>query len=145
MIDLKLALEDLKEESAGFTAQAASQPKRARPIVWIGAAFAIVALAVGALWLRRSPIAAPEAPLTPVPLTSYAGFEDNPSFSPDGNQVAFDWNGEKQDNFDIYVKVVGGGEPLRLTTDPAREVLPAWSPDGKWIAYEKFSKDENSA
>ena len=32
---------------------------------------------------------------------------ESPSFSPDGNQVAFSWNGEKQDNFDIYVKLIG--------------------------------------
>ena len=37
-------------------------------------------------------------------------------FSPDGNQVAFSWNGEKQDNFDIYIKDVGSGAQRRLTT-----------------------------
>ena len=43
-----------------------------------------------------------------------------PSFSPDGNQVAFAWNGESREQFDIYVKVVGSGsDPLRLTDDPA--------------------------
>src|SRR5215510_16417169 len=41
-----------------------------------------------------------------VPLTSYPGFERNPALSPDGNQVAFSWDGEKQDNFDIYIKLI---------------------------------------
>src|SRR5262245_25094081 len=42
-----------------------------------------------------------------VPLTSYPGVEEWPSFSLDGSQVAFSWNGDKQDNYDIYVKLIG--------------------------------------
>jgi Tol biopolymer transport system component len=69
------------------------------------------------------------------PLTSYPGTEDMPSLSPDGTQVAFRWNGEAEDNFDIYVKLVGPGDPIPLTTDPAPDLLPTWSPDGTWIAF----------
>jgi Tol biopolymer transport system component len=72
----------------------------------------------------------------PIPLTTYRGQELQPSFSPDGNQVAFSWDGEKQDNWDVYVKLIGTpGPPLRLTTDPRPEWSPAWSPDGRWIAF----------
>ena len=39
-----------------------------------------------------------------VQLTSYPGSELQPCFSPDGSQVAFSWDGEKGNNFDIYVK-----------------------------------------
>src|SRR5947209_16375 len=39
-----------------------------------------------------------------VPLTSEAGAQLCPSFAPDGDSVAFSWDGEGQDNFDIYVK-----------------------------------------
>jgi Tol biopolymer transport system component len=50
--------------------------------------------------------------------------------------VVFTWNGEKRDNFDIYVKLIGtAGPPLRLTTDPARDYSPAWSPDGRFVAF----------
>jgi Tol biopolymer transport system component len=42
----------------------------------------------------------------PIPLTSYRGSVNGPSFSPGGDQIAFAWNGEKQDNYDIYVKTV---------------------------------------
>ena len=76
-----------------------------------------------------------------VPLTSYAGFERSPSFSPDGNQVAFSWNGEKQDNFDIYVKLIGSPTPVRLTTDPADDISPAFSPDGRSIGFVRVSKE----
>jgi Tol biopolymer transport system component len=78
----------------------------------------------GFLWLVRWSTKAPEAALTAVPLTTYPGFQGAPSFSPDGNQVAFSWDGEKQDNPDIYVKLIGtGGPPLRLTTDPANDYM----------------------
>lgn len=70
-----------------------------------------------------------------VPLTSYQGIERCPAFSPDGNMVAFSWNGEKEDNSDIYVKLVGGGTPLRLTTNPADDSSPVWSPDGRNLAF----------
>jgi Tol biopolymer transport system component len=77
----------------------------------------------------------PEVALTAVPLTSYPGEQGTPTFSPDGNQVAFCWDGEKQDNVDIYVKLVGAGPPLRLTTNTAEDCQPAWSPDGRSIAF----------
>jgi Tol biopolymer transport system component len=103
-------------------------------------ALVVVAIAV-AVWLfrgtARRPAAAPEV----VPLTSYAGLERSPSFSPDGNQVAFSWNGEKQDNFDIYVKLIGSATPLRLTTDPADDICPAFSPDGRSIGFVRVSKE----
>jgi len=72
----------------------------------------------------------------PIPLTTYRGSQNSPSFSPDGNQVAFQWDGEKGGNFDIYVKSLGvDAIPLRLTTNPAPDRWPAWSPDGTTIAF----------
>ena len=45
------------------------------------------------------------------------------------------WNGEKQDNFDIYLKQIGADTLLRVTTDPEKDFGPAWSPDGRSIAF----------
>ncbi len=70
-----------------------------------------------------------------VPLTSYAGNEEDASLSPDGTQVAFAWDGEKQNKSDIYVKQIGVEPPFRLTSDPAMNYSPAWSPDGGFIAF----------
>src|SRR5207244_9087659 len=99
------------------------------------------------LWFIRSRLKPPEPALAAVPLATYPGFQGQPSFSPDGNQVAFHWNGQKQDNYDIYVKLIGtGGSPLRLTTDPAADLSPAWSPDGRFIAFLRLlSRDKEEA
>jgi Tol biopolymer transport system component len=71
----------------------------------------------------------------PVPITSYPGNELDPAFSPDGLQIAFTWDGDRQDNYDIYVRPLGEDRPVRLTSDPAVEFGSAWSPDGRSIAF----------
>jgi len=78
-------------------------------------------------------------------LTGFPGLEDNPSFSPDGNQVAFSWNGDKEANTDIYVKLIGPGAPLRLTADPAVDTFPRWSPDGRSIAFIRRQASQRSS
>jgi eukaryotic-like serine/threonine-protein kinase len=77
------------------------------------------------------------------PFTSFPGIEDHPSFSPDGNQVAFAWGGEKSDNADIYVKQVGTEAFARLTTNLAVDHSPSWSPDGRYIAFVRSTRDGN--
>ena len=79
-----------------------------------------------------------------IPLTSFPGLKGNPSFSPDGRQIAFCWTGVGNDNFDIYVKLIGEGTPLRLTTNPGRDTSPSWSPDGRQIAFIRFALEGNS-
>ena len=74
----------------------------------------------------------------PVPLTTYPGLESQPAISPDGELVAFSWNGEKQDNRDIWVKQIASGTLSRITTDPAPDLSPAWSPDGRLIAFRRM-------
>jgi eukaryotic-like serine/threonine-protein kinase len=135
MTDLKLALEDLKEDSeSGIAEQPVVGAKSQSRLPLVAAAVAVVIAGVAGWYLLRSP-SKPLPPPRAIPLTTYPGSERHPTFSPDGNQVAFSWNGEKQDNFDIYVKLVSGGMPLRLTTNPAADFGPAWSPDGSQIAF----------
>ena len=80
--------------------------------------------------------------LKPVPFTTYVGFEYAPSFSPDGNAIVFVWfqpGGEG----DLYVKQIGQEQALRLTNHKADALRPAWSPDGRNIAFSMVGKDGN--
>jgi Tol biopolymer transport system component len=80
------------------------------------------------------------APPAVVPLTAYPGLAITPSLSPDGSQVAFSWNGGKGNDYDIYLKLVGEGEPYKVTADPStRDYRPTWSPDGQFIAFRRVT------
>jgi Tol biopolymer transport system component len=142
--DLKADLKRLKHETEAARVVAPVSPAaaaiRTSPLhtKWRWAAIAVLAvgLAVGGwFWLGRSRSTPPEIPLTAAPLTTYPGIAVQPTFSPDGNEVAFCWNGERQDHYDIYRKLIGPGGPLRLTTAPGGGLSPAWSPDGRFIAF----------
>jgi Tol biopolymer transport system component/DNA-binding winged helix-turn-helix (wHTH) protein len=106
-------------------------------------AIALVLMTIAA-WLRRASPETPAAPLRVVALTTLTGSEYGPTFSPDGSQVAFAWDGEQQDNSDIYVKLVGSSDVRRLTTHAAVDSAPQWSPDGKWIAYARSESPTSS-
>ncbi len=132
----------------------------------ITTASALIIAATGvSLWLfnffaqRLSP-PAPEPRL--IPFTSLPGEESQPTFSPDGNQIAFVWRDEKTGRSDIYVKLIDAETRLRLTdkmTDQAShtrshispigqidlsdEVSPSWSPDGHDIAFLRRSSKSN--
>ena len=135
MADLKVALEDLAADSssgAGAPSAVGTGPRGRR---WLWAALVPVILGVAYLASRSWPSPETAEPLHAVPLTSSPGVKRSPSFSPDGNQVAFTWTGPTQDNTDVYVQQIGAGAPLRLTTDPAADYSPVWSPDGRAIAF----------
>ena len=79
-------------------------------------------------------------------VTALPGFEQHPSFSPDGSQIAFTvtsigtpQQGYSGSSSDIYVKAIGDEKTLRLTQPPGNSLCPNWSPDGRTIAYQHES------
>jgi Tol biopolymer transport system component len=75
-----------------------------------------------------------------IQLTDQAGLEFFPSLSPDGK--SFVYVSRAAGNWDIYLQRVGGRNPINLTDDsPAADTQPAFSPDGKRIAFRSERED----
>ena len=144
--DLCSDLKRLKRDTeVGTVGTEVSKLKRQRLLIWALALLLIGVVAGGGFWFFRKRNEITEAPMLPVPFTTDPGFQLWPSFSPDGKQVAFAMNSEKQDNWDIYIKQIGSETPRRLTTDPHDDALPAWSPDGLSIAFVRGLDDSKQA
>ena len=134
--DVRVALQEIKEDSESGSAAAVPTSRQYRGVM-ITAVIGVVSVLAAMTWLLRSPPRTEAPPPRVVPVTSFPGFEQGPALSPDGNQVAFAWSGEKNDNWDVYLKFVGSPEMRRLTTDPLQDVSPRWSPDGQYIAFKR--------
>jgi len=97
------------------------------------AGLAILALGAGVgIWMGWPRERAPAVTVTP--LTSDPTEEGAPALSPDGKLVAFVRYGEASS--DLYVKQIGGGEPIRIARGVTGEV--AWSPDGGEITLKSI-------
>jgi Tol biopolymer transport system component/DNA-binding winged helix-turn-helix (wHTH) protein len=113
-------------------------PARARYVKVVLAALTIVfvvglfatAYLVNARWSR---------PTGPSPkrklwqLTFEPGLESEPSWSPDGRFIAY--SSDQSGNFDIWVRPVGEGKPIQVTTSSAHDWQPDWSPDGRTLVF----------
>ena len=62
---------------------------------------------------------------------------DTPSFSPDGNFVAFFREHSQPGESGIYVTAVGSDQLVQLTSN-GNDRNPVWSPDGRWIAFTRL-------
>jgi eukaryotic-like serine/threonine-protein kinase len=59
----------------------------------------------------------------------------NPKLSPDGTRVAVDVSDQKANNVDVWLESTRDAGNSRFTFDPAEEVVPVWSRDGRTIAF----------
>jgi tRNA A-37 threonylcarbamoyl transferase component Bud32 len=137
MDDVKVALEEVKEESDSGRLMATSPARRTRPWrwVWWATAATLLGLAgvVALLWLgRRAPLA---LELKTERFTTNPGMTRDPAISPDGKLVAYASDRSGEGNFDIYVQHISGGQPNRITRHPANDYQPDFSPDGSKIVF----------
>jgi dipeptidyl aminopeptidase/acylaminoacyl peptidase len=69
-------------------------------------------------------------------LTATRGPESGAVFSPDSTRLAFSAKREGDDESQIYVLPLSGGEAARITTLSTGATTPRWRPDGKAILFE---------
>ena len=146
MGDVKLALEELKEESDSGRLQAPVLPAAGatrRVPKTLLAALVVTVLAVTAaavVWLRSA--GKPADRSNWVQLTNLPDAVSQPSLSPDGRFLTFIRGAETfAAPGQIYVKMLPDGEPVQLTHDDSQKMSPAFSTDGTQIAYTVVSAE----
>lgn len=139
MAEISIALQDLEEEAESdvlASTAAVRRTARGRRRWTLGATAVILCTALFFVIPRQT-----RTQLKEVPLTSYVGYQGQPTLSPDGSQFAFVWDGGQENAPpQLYIRLVGGGTPLRLTSTPGAGIrYPAWSPDGQAIAFVRIN------
>ena len=139
-LDLRRLKRGIESNTLTSTKGAAVRQGRAATfhLEWVMLALTLIAASVFAGWWigRRG---APQsgvpslANVSLTPLTADPGYEGEPTFSPDGQTIAY--VSDRSGNFEIFLKQIAGGPDLNLTNNTGDDVQPAFSPDGKQIAF----------
>ena len=104
---------------------------------------ALIVVATGCIWWQNQQAQRrPRAISPPVlkRLTSDSGLTYQPALSADGKLLAYASDCGGDGNLDIWVLQLGGGQPVRLTSDEADDDAPTFSPDGTKIAFRSARK-----
>lgn len=124
-------------------APAPSEPAPTVPSIsrrWIWLAIVPALLAIGAIvWMRPNRGEA----TTPRLVTERQGFARSPSFSPDGQSIAYGL--EDAGHYNIWILSLDGSSRRPLTTGPGIEYEPRWSPDGATIAFLRKNAEDRYA
>ncbi len=144
MSDLKVALQELKEDSesgkllSAVSAASAIAPARAKKrtaLLAIPIAVLVVAAAAILLKLFVFKVKAPLEFETPIRLTFDSGFTSSPTVSADGNLMAYASDREGTHTYDIWIQHIGTGSARRLTDHPADDWCPSISPDQSKVVF----------
>jgi len=112
--------------------------RRTRWILGASATAAALMVVAGSLASRGSRASFPaDVARDLVRLTSTSGLNVDPALSPHGSFLAYASDRAGTGGFDMWVQPVGGGEPLRLTSDAADETEPSFSPDGAAVVFSR--------
>ncbi len=154
MADLRVTLEELKEDSDSLGRAAPAPPTRIpaklfslrRSILLL---LILIAVAAVATWyyVRSRPNSQSDASFMDIApggnltlLVSSTNRASEPALSPDGKMLAY--AAEVDGHMDLFVGRVAGGERIRLTNDDAEETDPDFSPDGEHIVYSRSATEE---
>ncbi|MCJ7564736.1 MAG: serine/threonine-protein kinase [Candidatus Aminicenantes bacterium] len=129
------AVDDRSRAALGMTA---ARPGKRLWVRWAIGVVTIVAFAAAGVFLllgRKHPSGTAFPRMTnAVKVTTAAGVEDYPSWSPDGRTFAY--HSDQDGDWDIWVAQLGNVEAVNRTADsPGDDRFPRWSPDGKWIVF----------
>ena len=143
--DVKQRLRDIADGLADLEARAEAVLESridcpGRRVAAVGWLVAICAIAVAAFgWVRavRNSASAntPSVGPTLTKITWDTDFAVAPAMSPDGTLVAYAAPNGSGANLDLWLQRVGGGAPVRLTSNDADDTDPNFSPDGTSIAF----------
>jgi Tol biopolymer transport system component len=88
------------------------------------------------IWSLPVPSAPPVTAAAAVPVTTGTQIVENLRVSRDGKWLLYDSN--RSGNADVYRVPLNGGEPERITTDPADDFAPDLSPDDQEVAFHSW-------
>jgi Tol biopolymer transport system component len=130
--DARMELDDAI--SGAGQVQTIDAPMRTRwSFVLPAAAIASSVLAIGlVIWSRAVPRPVDSA-VNLQRITDFVGLEEHPAASPDGKTAAFiaPVDGRRQ----VWVRLLAGGAPLRITHDDVDHEYPRWAPDSSSLIY----------
>jgi dipeptidyl aminopeptidase/acylaminoacyl peptidase len=138
-------LEAAKEKSGKDSASSVKEKKSKTQKPWVIDRLQFKLDEVGYLDRRRTHLYVFDLAAKSLTQITSGDFDDSePAWSPDGKFLAFTSNRSQPDpdaTYDTNVWVVAanntdkGAHLTQVTTNPGADGSPAWSPDGKWIAY----------
>jgi Tol biopolymer transport system component/DNA-binding winged helix-turn-helix (wHTH) protein len=112
-----------------------TQARSVYPILYLLAFLALLGGLGVAAWLYFA--RGVQSKLPPVRVVPVAGQAGDASLSPDGNEVAFRRSSDLRNASGIYIKQIGSEDVVQLTRS-ASDNAPAWSPDGRFIAFSRY-------